>query len=78
MDTAPQDQDHAEEFKKLTTSQQQQLLKKLNIDYKILSRALNEEKDPDNEDPDKPLIQDLTLALADYRARIAVLEKILS
>ncbi|PNH00568.1 hypothetical protein TSOC_013608 [Tetrabaena socialis] len=75
--TAAQDQDHAEEFKKLTTSQQQQLLKTLKLDFNILSRALDEEKE-EVEDQDKPLIEDLTLALAHYRARIAPLEQLLS
>ena len=77
MDTAAQDQDHAEEFKKLTMSQQQQLLKTMRVDFNLISRALDGEK-KDVEDPDKPLIEDLTLALAHYRARIAALEQLLS
>ncbi|PNH10218.1 hypothetical protein TSOC_003086 [Tetrabaena socialis] len=80
MDTAAHDQDNADyilEFKKLTTSQQQQLLKTLRRDCNFISEALDGEK-KDEEDPDKPLIEDLTRALSHYRAKIAALEQLLA
>lgn len=80
MDTAAHDPDNAGfilEIKQLTTSQQQQLLKTLRRDCSLISNALDSEKE-DEEDPDKPLIEDLASAVAQYRARIAALEQLLA